>query len=433
MGDVWYNLLLPLSLPWVRLRLWWKGLQEPSYQKRLPERFGYLPFPRSSGGIWIHTVSAGETISAAPLIRKLTREHPDASILVTTMTPAGSVQVSRMLGERVHHCYAPYDYPWMVTRFLDQLNPALLILVETELWPNWVRCCHERNIPVLLVNARLSERSARGYHRLGSLSRNMMQRLSWVGCQSPAHAERFRRLGVAEDRLLVCGNLKFDLDLPGDLVRRARELKTRWRRPQDTSSRSVQRPIWVAASTHPGEDEPVLKAHEILLKSHPDLLLLLVPRHPERARGLLKLARQKGLSANLISSRRPENLQVAIADNMGQLLLYYQVSDVAFIGGSLVPAGGHNMIEAAACGLPLLMGPSDYNFEQAAQLFQREGCLGRVSDAESLADAVQTWLSNPELGLDLGERARALVAESTGATARLMQQIEVWLRTTGRG
>lgn len=408
-----YRLLLLLAWPWVRLRLTWRARQEGAYGERIEERFGHPPPDIPRGAIWFHTVSAGETIAAAPLIAALAEEFAPLPFLVTTMTPTGSAQVRARLGDRVHHCYAPYDFPRGVERFYRTLEPRLLVLMETELWPNLIAAATRRDVPVMLVNARLSERSARGYARAGGLTRQMLGQLRWIACQYPDHAERFRQLGAPPQRVLVHGSVKFDQVLPADHAERVAALRRRW---------SLQgKPVWVAGSTHPGEEAAVLEAHAALRRRQPEARLVLVPRHPARAGEVAALVRRAGFRVVLQSAPGAADAQaeVVLGDVMGELLYLYGLGDAAFVGGSLVDVGGHNPIEPALCGKPAAMGPSLFNFPDVAQIFSNAGCLEVVPDARALAERIARWLDEPDLGRCLGERARRTVAEHTGASERL--------------
>ncbi|MCZ6620041.1 MAG: 3-deoxy-D-manno-octulosonic acid transferase, partial [Gammaproteobacteria bacterium] len=277
-----YQALLVCSLPWVYVRLRWRALEEPEYGRRIAERFGHVPREVPRGPIWLHTVSAGETIAAAGLIRQLTEEFTEIPFLVTTMTPTGSAQVREKLADCVAHCYAPYDFRWGVKRFFDAVEPRLLVLMETELWPNLIDEAWQRDVPVLLVNARLSERSAKGYNRVSSVTRPMLSQLRFVACQYQSHAERFINIGADPARVAVFGNVKFDIELPRDHKERARHLRTAWG--------LGNRRVWIAGSTHPGEEDVVLEAHRLVRDRHPDACLLLVPRHPSRTEEVVALA-----------------------------------------------------------------------------------------------------------------------------------------------
>ncbi len=416
-----YRLLLLFARPWVHARLWWRGRKEPRYRERVPERFARLPPELPAGVIWFHTVSAGETIAAAPLIRSLVEEFPGTPFLVTTMTPTGSAQVSRLLGDRVAHCYAPYDFPGTVSRFYRRVRPRLLVLMETELWPNTLREAGRRGVPVLLVNARLSHRSAGGYRRLGALTREMLGSLRFVACQYPEHAERFVALGAPPERVGALGSVKFDVQLPEDHGRRVAELSGTWG--------LAGRPVWIAGSTHPGEEDVVLAAHRLLRARFPDAVLILVPRHPERCREVSGLIRAGGWRQDALSAPgATPGVDVILGDTMGDLLYLYGLSRVAFLGGSLVASGGHNPIEAAVCRQPLVMGTSTFNFPDVVSKFSDAGCLHLVRNAGELADVVAGYLSDRERCREAGEAAANVVAANAGATARLVTLLGAEIR-----
>jgi 3-deoxy-D-manno-octulosonic-acid transferase len=417
-----YGLLLLLARPLVRLRLARRARSDPAYGERVAERFARLPEGLPAGVIWFHTVSAGETIAAAPIIRRLGAAHPDVPILVTTMTPTGSAQVVRLLGDSVAHCYAPYDFADVVAGFFDRVAPRLLVLMETELWPNMLREADRRGVPALLVNARLSERSARGYARLGALSRSMLGQLRFIACQYPDHAERFLALGAPPDRVGVLGSVKFDVRLPADHAARVRDLRQRW----DIGDR----PVWIAGSTHPGEEEIVLAAHELLKARLPDLLLILVPRHPERRADVGSLIDSAGFSQAWMSEvSAPAGRDVVLGDTMGELLYLYGLSDVAFLGGSLVPVGGHNPIEAAICRIPLVMGPETFNFPDVVAAFSDAGCLHLITDAETLAAQVGDYLEDSTARQTAGAAAAEVVRANGGATDRLLELLSAEVRS----
>src|SRR5690606_10796754 len=274
MNRTLYSLVLHLALPLIFLRLLWRAWRAPAYGRRIGERFAVgLPALRQ-GGIWIHAVSLGESIAAAPLIRELLERHPELPVTVTCMTPTGSERIQALFGERIQHRYLPYDLPWACARFLDRLQPKLAVIMETELWPNHIHACHKRGIPVALANARLSERSARGYARFARLTAPMLAKLDLIAVQTEVEAERFRQLGARPGCVEVTGSIKFDLSVAAELPQRAAELRAAWG--------AQERPVWIAASTHAGEDEVMLAAHRQLLAERPDALLILVPRHPER-------------------------------------------------------------------------------------------------------------------------------------------------------
>lgn len=416
-----YTALLYLLLPLALLRLYWRGRRDPGHRRRWRERLGWIP-PLPAGTLWIHAVSVGEVRAALPLIRALLDRHPKQPLLVTTTTLTGSRQVREALGERVLHVYAPYDLPGAVARFLDNARPRIAVIMETELWPNLLRQCAAVKIPVLIANARLSERSARGYARIVQLTHSMLQDVTLIAAQADADAERFRALGA--QRVEVVGNLKYDLQLPDPLLEQGQTL----RREQ----LGANRPVWIAASTHAGEDEQILDAFAQLRVRWADLLLLLVPRHPERFDGVAALGQQRGF--NLVRRSKAQacrpDTAVFLGDSMGELLQFYAAADLAFVGGSLVPTGGHNVLEPALLGLPVLFGPHMFNFTEAgARLLEAKAAV-QVANAAELATAVDRWLDNPELRRTAGQRGQAVVERHRGALAALIQRIELLDRHT---
>jgi len=409
-----YAVLLLLSYPFVVLLTIWRAARNPAYRGGRRERFGWVHAAAPRDVIWIHAVSAGEVIAAAPLMRRLMTLLPNAPMLVTTMTPTGANQVRRLLGNRVTHCYAPYDYPWALRRFLKRVRPRVLVLIETELWPNMVRMSAARRIPVVLINARMSERSANRYRRIAGLTRSMLNRLTWIAAQYQEHATRYAELGARPEIVDVVGNVKFDVELPDDFAERVAALRNRWK--------MTDRPVWIAASTHDGEDQVVLDAHRRVLEREPDALLILVPRHPERFDAVAKLA-SKGLTVRRMTDGSAGLAQVVIGDTMGQLIYLYGVALVAFIGGSLVQAGGHNPIEPATVGLPLLMGPYDFNFASVTAMFERAGCLHRVTDATLLGQSVSALLDDTPRREAEVKLAREVVSGNAGATDRIARRL----------
>lgn len=420
MARTLYQILLWLALPIVPLRLWWRSRREPSYGERIGERFGRPPTAIPKDGVWFHAVSAGEAIAVAPLIEALADEFPALPFLVTTMTPTGSEQVIRRLGDKVAHCYAPYDFPFAVRAFFDAARPRLLILVETELWPNLIGEAHRRGVPVLLVNARLSERSARRYGRIPKLAEAVLGQLRLVGCQYPDHARRFQALGADPDKVVTTGSVKFDVTLPAGHAREVAALRT--------TLDLAERPIWIAASTHPGEEAIVLEAHRQVRERLHGVCLVLVPRHPIRSGEVLEMAAGKGFSSANLSLSPSEPVEVVVCDRMGVLQTLYGLSQVAFIGGSLVPRGGHNPIEAAICGQPLLVGASDFNFTEVAAAFAEADSLARVRDADELAQAVTKHLSDAPSRRQAGQRALEVVRNNGGALAKTKALLHEYIR-----
>ncbi len=409
-----YAALLILCYPFVVLWLIMRGARDSAHRGGRRERLGwvYASVPRDV--VWVHAVSAAEAAAAAPLVRELVAHLPDVRVLVTTTTPTGAGQVRRLLGNRVSHCYAPYDFPWALRRFLNRVRPRLLVLIRTELWPNMVRMSAARHIPVVLINARLTERSARRYGHVSAFTSDTLRRMSWIAAQSSQDAERFIELGAPAEIVDVVGDVSFDVEMPGDFDERVAALKARWE--------TTDRPVWIAAGTQVAEDEVVLDAHRSLLKKDPRALLILVPRHPERYDEALEHA--EPLIMQRMATAVGATAQVIVGDTMGQLIYLYGVATVAFVGGSLSVAGGlQNPIEAAASALPLLMGPHDFKYDRVVAAFEAGGCLHRVADAASLAAAVGGLFEDSARRAVEAARARAVVATYAGAASRIAQRL----------
>lgn len=411
-----YNLLFTLILPLIVLRLLWRALKAPAYARRWAERCGLVrlsPAQKAQRGqwLWVHAVSVGETLAAAPLIRKLRAEHPEIPLVVTTMTPTGSERVRDLFGSDVCHVYAPYDHPWSVLAFLRRFQPRLLVIMETELWPNIIHYTKQRGGRVIVANARLSEKSARGYEKFPRLGKPMLREIDCIAAQARNDAERFIRLGVTADQLQITGSIKFEIELPEDLAERQREL-------QQLIGRN--RPVLIAASTREDEEEKVLQAFRQCLSQVPELLLLLVPRHPERFKAVAKLCAEQGLRVVRRSDGLPADAltKVFLGDSMGEMLTYFSVADLAFVGGSLVNTGCHNVLEPAAMGLPVFVGPSQFNFQTICEQLEEAGALQSVADANALATAVVAALQDAALRQCMGQAGRTLVAENRGALQR---------------
>lgn len=415
-----YSLLLYLLLPIALLRLLWRGRRAPAYRRRWGERLGFYGNRPMAAGLWIHAVSVGETQAAAPLIKHFLDQHPDLGVMVTTTTPTGSERLRALFEDRVRHVYVPYDLPLILSRFLDRVRPRLVLVMETEIWPNLLRVCVGRGIPVILGNARLSAASARGYARLGAFARETFARLSLVAAQAEADAQRFIELGVPAERVRVTGSIKFDLRQPASLEDKAEAMRRLW---------GSDRPVWVAGSTHEGEEEPLLAAHRRIREALPQALLVLVPRHPERFDRVAALAARQGMPAVRRSSGvvcGPKEA-VFLGDTMGELPVLIAAADAAFIGGSLVPVGGHNLLEAAAVGVPVAIGPHAFNFAAITRLLVEEGAAVQVADAEALIPVMIDWLSDAATRARIGEQGRQVVARNRGALERLLALVEAWL------
>lgn len=407
--------------PVLAWRLYQRGKENPGYRERREERFGIYPGEPLKRSLWVHTVSVGEFLAAKPLIDWLMATYPSWPLVITTMTPTGAERVRAAYGERVHHFYLPYDFPFAVERFLDHVQPHLLVIMETELWPNLVHFTAARKVPVVVANARLSERSAKGYKRISWIARPMLEAITVVAAQSGADASRFLELGLRPDALQITGTVKFDLVVDEALRAQAQQLRERW---------GAKRPVWIAASTHPGEDEQVLQAFRFLETQVPKLLLVLVPRHPERFDTVATLLQQQNFRLARHSREEPvtPDVEVVLGDTMGELVKLMAASDVAFVGGSLEPVGGHNMLEPLAVGIPVICGPHVFNFATVAQLLTEQGVLTTVSSPLGLANAVQTLLNNPSQRQTLAEKGMAVVDEHRGALQRLCRILESVLR-----
>jgi len=413
-----YTLIFTLALPIVFLRLLWRSRKAPEYRERWNERLGNFPTPTRHGSVvWFHTVSVGEFIAATPLIRHYLQRG--ASVVVTTTTPTGSAQVRKTFGDQVFHVYGPYDLPLFVNRFLNKIKPKVCVLLETELWPNLIRCCKRHNIPVILANARLSEKSFNAYARFPGLSKSMLNELSFAAIQNETDAKRFVALGLPENRGEVIGSIKFDLDLAEELRARAQDLSSSLHRQGNV--------VWIAASTHAGEDEIILEAYRTLKEKFNTLKLILVPRHPERFATVRELCDATGFKVRQRSLGNPNDaadVDILLGDTMGELMLLFGAADVAFIGGSLVEKGGHNYIEAAAWALPIVSGPSTYNFSAVAKELQRSGSLTIVNDANDMVETLAPLLEDDERRRDSGLAGKAVADKNRGATQKLIGIID---------
>ena len=404
-----YTLIARLLLPLALLRLWWRSRHDADYAPRWVERLGYGE-PIAGAPIWVHAVSVGETRAAAPLIRALLDEHPDTPLLITTTTLTGAAQVTMLFGDSVIHRFAPFDLPRAVTRFLDRVRPRVAIILETEIWPQLFAALERRHIPVFLANVRLSERSRGRYRRIPRLIARTLAIPAVIATQSAADAARLRTLGAPAARLHVTGNMKFELSPTAGLREAAQALRLAW----------GDRPVWVAASTHQGEEETVLSAHRVLREGFPRLLLVLVPRHPERFESVGRLARAEGMavvtrSAGLAVS---EATEVLLGDTMGELMLFFAASDCAFIGGSLVDTGGHNPLEALALGVPVVFGPHMFNFDEIAQLTLQAGAGVQVADEDGLIAAARIYLGDARVRQAASLAGESLVRAHQGALGR---------------
>ena len=407
-----YTLMWYLLIPLVLLYFFWRGRRAPAYRQRWRERFG-CHSRRCRESVWIHAASVGEVLAVPPLIEALLSRHPSPPLVITTTTPTGSERVQALFGDRVIHVYWPWDVPGSLRRFWRAFQPRLVILLEKELWPNLVAEADRRSVPVILANARLSEGSHRGYARWLSLVGPMLARIDAFAVQTAEEAERFIDLGAQRERVTVTGNVKFDITLDDSLRSRAARLR------EDLG----HRPVWIAASTHAGEDEVMLAAHRVLCQQQPEALLILVPRHQERFDEVAAqvLASGHGLARRSLEQLPTPQTSVYLADTMGELLMLYGVADVAFVAGSLAPIGGHNLVEPALWSKPVITGPTLHNFTLIAELLDAAGAHRVVQDGAQLGALLGDLLSDPQQCQQMGERARQVVEQHRGALASLLK------------
>ncbi len=415
-----YTALLYLIQPLVWIRLLLRSRKAPAYRKRWGERYGYCKGKVEPGGILLHSVSVGETLAAIPLVRALRHRYPMLPITVTTMTPTGSERVMSAFGSDVHHVYLPYDLPCAMARFLNTVQPRLVIVMETELWPNMIDALFRRKIPLVVANARLSERSANGYSKLGGLMRRLLSKITLIAAQNQEDADRFIALGLKRSQLSVTGSLKFDISVTPELAARAVTLRRQW---------APRRKVWIATSTHDGEEAIILDAHRQLLAQFPDLLLILVPRHPERFNDARLLVQKGGFSYIMRSSGEVPSpaTQVVVGDTMGELMMLYGIADLAFVGGSLVERGGHNPLEPAAHAIPVLMGPHTFNFKDICSRLQQADGLITVTSAGSLVKEIGTLLTDEDYRLYYGRHAVDVLHQNQGALYRLLDLLHPYL------
>ncbi len=401
-----YLLIIPFSLYWII-----KGISNRAYFDRLGQRFG-LGFPEFSSSIWIHAVSVGEVQASSPLVFALLKKFPKQQIIITTVTPTGASRVAKLFGESVQHCYVPFEFPNAINSFFKSIKPKAAMIIETEIWPNLFRGCGLRSIPLILVSARISHSSVPSYRKLLPLIRETLSHGIIIAAQSQADANRFLELGANIKQTYVTGNIKFDIESDRAILKHGRELKNNFFKG---------RQAWIAASTHEGEERIILDAHRILLKKYPDLLLIIAPRHPERFSGVKKLIKD---SLFKVSSRTDNELnndhEVFLLDTMGEVPLFLAVSDISFIGGSLVPIGGHNILEPAAQGLPIFIGPHFYNSEEVVREFIKNSACKVVEDKIQLATDISDLLINPDKAKNMGQRSLKLVSKNKGSTERLL-------------
>ncbi len=412
-----YIVLTWLLVPLFLVHLFWRSISAPAYRRRIAERFGFgMPRLRRAS-IWIHAVSVGEVQAAAPLVRALLKRYPGVPLVLTTMTPTGSAHVRLLFGDTVVHSYVPCDLAAAVRRFFDWARPSLAVIMETELWPNLYHECGQRRVPLVLASARISLRSLGRYRRLIPLFRDTLANGIVIAAQTPADAERFRMLGANPLHTHVTGNIKFDFELPREVLRAGQALR---------ELQAPDRPVWVAASTHDGEEAVILAAHALVRQQHPQALLLLVPRHPERFAAVAALIDSAGLphvtrSSGAVASQKT---MVFLGDTMGELTTFYAAADVAFVGGSLSAIGGHNLLEPVSLGVPAITGPHNENATDICALLVACGAVSVVSDAAGVAAEVCRLFADPAERQRRGADGQAAIAANCGTLDRLLNLID---------
>jgi len=417
-----YTLAMFLVTPVLVLRLLVRSLRSPPHHhRRWLERFGSFDAPGFSGSLWVHAVSVGEVNAAEPLVKALQRNYANAPLVVSTVTPTGAARVQQLFGDSVFHVYLPYDLPFAVRRFMKRVRPRLAVIVETEIWPNLYFACRRRGIPLMIVNARLSERSMRGYKPLRPLIASALRCVSVIAAQSRTDAARYRLLGADPQKVLVSGNMKFDMPVPNGVVAAGAAMREQW---------GARRPVWMAASTHDGEEMALLEAHLKVLQRLPDALLLLAPRHPERFRLVEHAVRSLGFR---VATRSVDGVpngthQVFVIDAMGELMPFFAGSDVAFVGGSLVPIGGHNVLEPAALSVPVLVGPYTFNFEEITNSLIEQDGAERVPAADQLGPHLLQLLLDAPRRERMGEAARQVFERERGAVQRVTRLVDALLQ-----
>lgn len=412
-----YTFLFYLALPFIYLRLLIRSRKVPGYRERLGERVGFYSYQLKEC-IWIHAVSMGETIAAIPFIKSLQAKYPSQTILVTNMTPTGAARVKATFGDSVKQAYLPYDLPGAMERFIKYMHPKIAIIMETELWPNLIHACYQHGIPVCVVNARLSEKSAHGYQRVHSLTREMLEKINLIATHGTPDAKRFIDLGASADKVVVTGNIKFDLEIPSELDAKSNALR----------AKLGNRFIWIAASTHEGEEAIILNVHKKIREQCSDALLILVPRHPDRFDEIASLSAQQFKTVRRSKNETCDtSTAVYLGDTMGELLLMYSVADVAFVGGSLIPRGGHNLLEPGALRKPIIVGQHLFNFKEISELFFASGGAVKVLNEDEFTSQLQTLIANSNKREEMGKKALNVVVANRGALAKQLELVDKYL------
>jgi 3-deoxy-D-manno-octulosonic-acid transferase len=412
-----YSCLFYLLIPFILLRLLWRGIKAPAYRSRWRERFALYNQKFPQGVIWFHAVSVGEAEALFPLVRQIQKQHPDAKLLITTTTPTGSARVKAVMRETVAHVYLPYDVPDAVNRFMQCFKPKLAVIMETEIWPNLFISCGKNNIPLYIINARLSAKSSRGYQKIPTLVHPALAQVSLIATQTQDDASRFIAIGADCEKVKILGNIKFDVEIPPAIIEHGLQIKADLFR---------DRFVWLIASTHKDEEAIFLEIYKEIKQKIPELLLVLVPRHPERFADVKKLCEQLQLSVVMRTTGDRVNTEndVYLVDTMGELKMLYAASDVAFVGGSMVPRGGHNILEAAAVGVPVMFGPYMVNFKEIARGVLSHNAAIQCQNKDELVNSILALYEQPAYREALAEKGREFVRENQGVIARICVMLD---------
>ncbi|MEZ9452493.1 lipid IV(A) 3-deoxy-D-manno-octulosonic acid transferase [Vibrio splendidus] len=413
-----YTAVLTLAAPILLFGLYKNKPNKPKFGARWKEHFGFTPKLVSDvSPIWIHAVSVGESIAAVPLIKELKKQAPNQPILVTTTTSTGAEQIEK-LGDLVEHRYMPIDFSFAVKGFLRAIKPTQMLIIETELWPNTLNVVHNARIPITVVNARLSEKSCNNYAKVQPLFNLLHPCLTKILCQTESDAARFECLGVDKNKLAITGSIKFDIQISDEVREKGKALR---------AELGANRPVWIAASTHKGEDEQVLDAHQKVLEAHPNALLIIVPRHPERFDSVFELCQAQGFETvrRTSQSSLSESTQVYLGDTMGEMLILIGAADICFMGGSLIgdKVGGHNVLEPAALGVPVITGPSYYNFTEIVELLSQNSICELAKDSNELAHKIAQYFLAHEPKQSVDHKNLSVLSSYTNIAQNVAQTI----------
>jgi 3-deoxy-D-manno-octulosonic-acid transferase len=412
-----YSSLFYLIVPFILVRLLWRSLKAPAYRHRWRERFAFYQKNHAPGGIWFHAVSVGDAEALFPLVRHIQAQHPHLRLLITTMTPNGSARVKSVMQESVEHVYLPYDLPWAVNRFIRCFKPRAAVIVETEIWPNLFASCGKNAIPLYIINARLAEKSVSGYQKIPLLVRPALAQVKLIATQTADDAKRFIAIGANPEKVITIGNIKFDLEIPEQVLALGRQLKN-----QQFGGRFV----WLIASTHKGEEALFMDIYKAIKPRIPELLLAIAPRHPERFSEVKKLCEQTQLAVVMRSSGEAcdQSTDVYLADSMGELKMLYAAADTSFVGGSMVPAGGHNILEALAVGVPVIFGPHMFNFKEIAQGVLGQDAAIQCQDRDDIITSICSLHAEPASRAAFIDKGQAFVRQNQGAITKICSMLE---------